>query len=100
MLPQSRRRRSLEGFTLIEMMTVVVLVGILATRAVFGVRKYILSAKSGEAVSMMTSIKSAEEAFKGETFVYMDVSTNFGASSWYPTTTPGRQKVQWGAGDA
>ena len=33
------------------MMTVVVLVGVLATLAVYGVRKYILSAKSGEAGS-------------------------------------------------
>jgi type IV pilus assembly protein PilA len=94
-----RSRRSAEGFTLIEMMTVVVLVGILATLAVYGVRKYILSAKSGEAVSMMASIKSAEEAFKDETFVYFDVSTSFADTNWYPMTNPGHIKVQWGAGD-
>jgi type II secretory pathway pseudopilin PulG len=79
------------------MMVVVVLVGILATLAVFGVRKYILAAKSGEAVSMMTSIKSAQEAFKDETFVYLNVSEDFGSGKWYPTTTPGASKVQWGA---
>ncbi|HVW25800.1 MAG TPA: prepilin-type N-terminal cleavage/methylation domain-containing protein [Polyangiaceae bacterium] len=96
-----RRRHSSErGFTLVEMMTVVVLVGVLATLAVYGVRKYILSAKSGEAVSMMTSIKTAEEAFKDETFVYLDVSTNFQPANWYPTATPGRTKVQWGGGTA
>ena len=89
-------RRSLRGFTLVEMMTVVVLVGILATLAVFGVRKYILSAKSAEAVTMMTSIKGAEEAFKAETFVYLDVSTTFDPPNWFPTTTPGLRKVSWG----
>src|SRR6516164_655381 len=93
MIP-SRRRSSARGFTLVEMMTVVVMVGILATLAVYGVRKYILSAKSGEAVSMMTSIKAAEEAFKDETFVYLDVSTNFQPANWYPTATPGKTKVQ------
>lgn len=80
------------------MMTVVVLVGVLATLAVYGVRKYILSAKSGEAVSMMASIKASEEAFKDETFVYLDVSTNFQTSNWYPMTNPGKVKVQWGGG--
>jgi type IV pilus assembly protein PilA len=94
------RHRSAEGFTLVEMMTVVVLVGVLATLAVYGVRKYILSAKSSEAVSMMASIKGAEEAFKDETFVYFDVSTSFTTTNWYPTTTPGQVKVQWGGGNA
>jgi type IV pilus assembly protein PilA len=95
-MPTRRRPSSQRGFTLVEMMTVVILVGVLATLAVYGVRKYILSAKSGEAVSMMTSIKTSEEAFKDETFVYMNVSTNFQTSNWYPTTTPGKTKVRWG----
>jgi type IV pilus assembly protein PilA len=94
------RHRSVEGFTLVEMMVVVVMVGVLATLAVYGVRKYILSAKSSEAVAMMASIKSAEEAFKDETFVYFDVSTSFASANWYPMTNPGQIKVQWGGGNA
>jgi len=92
-MPRANRR----GFTLVEMLVVVVLVGVLATLAVFGVRKYILAAKSSEAVSMMTSIKASEEAFKGETFTYLDVSGSFATGNYYPTITPtGNKKTQWG----
>jgi prepilin-type N-terminal cleavage/methylation domain-containing protein len=100
MVPSRSHRPSLRGFTLVEMMTVVVLVGILATLSVYGVRKYILSAKSGEAVSMMSNIKAAEEAFKDETFVYLDVSQTFADGNFYPfnpATSPQGVKVQWGA---
>jgi Tfp pilus assembly protein PilE len=76
-------------------MAVVVMIGVLAVVAVYGVRKYVLSSKVGEAVSMMTNIKTAEEAYKDETYTYMDVSQDF-SSHWYPAATPGRFKTQWG----
>jgi type IV pilus assembly protein PilA len=79
------QRPTERGFTLIEMLTVVVIVGILATLAVYGVRRYILSSKTSEAISMMASIKSAEEAFKGETFTYLNVSTDFTDANFYPS---------------
>jgi len=62
------------AFTLVEAMAVVVIVGILASLALVGYRRYVTSAKTGEAVQMLGSIKSAQEAFKSETFRYMDVS--------------------------
>ncbi|HEX4478028.1 MAG TPA: prepilin-type N-terminal cleavage/methylation domain-containing protein [Polyangiaceae bacterium] len=97
---QPRSSASQRGFTLIEMLTVVVLVGVLATLASIGVRKYILSSKTSEAVSMMASIKTAEEGFKDETFVYLNVSSDYSNGNFYPTATPGRAagKVQWGGG--
>jgi type IV pilus assembly protein PilA len=91
---KDRRQRSRErGFTLAELMAVVVIVAVLATLAVIGVRKYIYAAKSSEAVNMIGSIESAEEAFKDETFAYLDVSGNL--TSYYPMTTPGRVKYAW-----
>jgi type IV pilus assembly protein PilA len=91
------RLRYERGFTLVEMMTVVIIVGVLAGLAVYGVRKYISSSKVSEAVSMMTSIKAGEEAFKGETFIYLDVSGTFDPTNFYPKA-PSSQgaKVQWG----
>jgi len=74
------------GFTLAELMAVVVIVGILATLATVGVRKYVLSSKGAEAVHMIGSIKAAEEAYRDETFTYLDVTGGaLGAdSSLYP----------------
>ena len=92
-----RQRRAEAGFTLIEMMAVVVLTGILATLAVFGVRKYIASSKTSEAIQMIGAIKAAEETYKDETFTYLDVSGGLTKATAYPAGfTPGQQKAQWG----
>lgn len=80
-------------------MVVVAMVGILATLAVYGVKKYLNSSKSSEAIQMIGSIKAAQESYRSETFGYLDVSGAHALtdlSTFYPTTTPGSQAVQWG----
>ena len=87
------------GFTLVEMMVVIIIVGVLATLATYAVRKYIFSAKTSEAVSMMTVIKAAEEAYKDETFVYLNVSGTY--AKLYPMEKEqnlGEKKYAWGGG--
>ena len=88
------------GVTLIELVIVVAMVSILATLATVGYRRYILSAKTGEATQMIGSIKSAQEAFKSETFRYLDVSPALDTP--YPQgdlAEVGTKKFSWEDGD-
>jgi type IV pilus assembly protein PilA len=91
-------RQSNRGFTLVELMAVVAIVGILATLAVYGVRKYINSSKASEAIQMVGAIKAAQEQYRAETFVYLDVSGSHSLdmSTFYPTTSPSNKAYGWG----
>ncbi len=75
----------------------VAMVGILATLAVYGVKKYLNSSKSSEAIQMIGSIKAAQESYRSETFTYLDVSGTIATlANFYPTPTPNNSAVQWG----
>jgi len=91
-----RRER---GFTLIEMMIVVIIVGVLAALAVAGYRKLIAASHISEAQNMVHSIRVAQEAYHSETQQYANMSTSIpaGNAGWYPATTPGKFVTAWGA---
>jgi type IV pilus assembly protein PilA len=91
--------RSTRGFTLIEMMIVVAIVGILATLAVVGYRKIVQTSHVTEAHNMVQSIRVAQEAYHAETQQYADISANL-TGAWYPHPSQaptGRQVTTWGA---
>jgi type IV pilus assembly protein PilA len=66
-----------QGFTLIEMMIVVVIVGVLATLAVVGYRKIIQTSHVSEATGMVQNIRVAQEAYRSETQQYASVSADY-----------------------
>ncbi len=97
--PSRARQR---GVTLVELFIVVVIVGIMATLAVFGVSQYLRKSKTAEAVQMIGAIKAGQEAFFDETFRYYNVSGGLADSNLYPAAEGASwtSKIQWGGGDA
>jgi len=92
---QSKPSASVRGFTLIELMIVVVVIGILSSLAIVGYRRYVNEAKTSEAREFIASIKGGQEAILDETFRYLNVSSTI--DTLYPSATPtGMVKTMWG----
>lgn len=89
-----RASRGQGGFTLIELMIVVVVVGILATLAVVSYRKMVNASHTAEATQMIQSIRVAQESYRAETGSYAGVSTSLD-STLCPVATILAQKVAW-----
>jgi type IV pilus assembly protein PilA len=100
-------RASKRGFTLIELMIVVAIVGILAVLAIYGVRKYLANAKTAEARNNLGQLsKDLDAAYEGEAYgagsgTALPDLGNIGISHLFcanaavlPPAVPAAQKIQ------
>jgi type IV pilus assembly protein PilA len=70
-----------KGFTLIELMIVVAIIGILAAIAIPNFMNYQCKAKQTEAKSLLGSIRVAQEAYRAEWDKYIENTTSLGVES-------------------
>src|SRR5688500_13679377 len=80
-----RRIRQSEGFTLIELMIVVAIIGILAAIAIPNFLKFQCKSKQSEAKTNLAGIFTSEKSFFGE---YNTYATHLVSIAWKPDGAP------------
>lgn len=76
----SKLKKSQAGFSLVELMVVVAIIGVLAAVAVPQINKYIAKARQSEAKTILSSIYTSEKAFYAEYTAYHSVFRAIGYS--------------------
>ncbi len=88
-VPSAPRRR---GFTLVELMIVVAIIGVLAGVAIPNFLRYQLRARTTESLTHLKGIATSQDAY------YSEFGTYVSASSPVPSTPPGASRLPWPAG--
>jgi len=88
--------RSREGFTLIELMIVVAIIGILAAIAIPNFIRFQLRSRAGEGKINLAAIRTSQEAYMAEFGRYIGVGVQPNATGTFgPGGIGGNQKVNW-----
>lgn len=90
------RTRRAGGFTLVELMIVVVILAILASLALFAYRKYTQAARNSEAVQFLGAIRAAQESY------FQSFGQYCGGlqPTVHPAAVPFDTKAQWNPPEA
>ncbi len=88
-----KRTQRSHGFTLIELMAVVAMIGVLSALAIVGFKKYMNSSRTGDARAIIGSIRVAEESYRAETLSYLGPSGSL--TEYYPVMVPNGKKRHW-----
>ena len=82
------KRNQAKGFTLIELMIVVAIIGILAAIAIPNFLRFQLRSKTGEAKANLAAIRTSEEGYFAEYAIYVATPQN-------PAAVPTSLKAPW-----
>src|SRR5688572_23099264 len=90
--PMPAPTRTRRGFTLIELMIVVVIIGVLSVLAVTGWRKHVIAARTAETANLLGAIRAAQETYFQAFGQYCGTAQPVG----WPDARPVQNKLAWG----
>ncbi|MDJ0761708.1 MAG: prepilin-type N-terminal cleavage/methylation domain-containing protein [Myxococcota bacterium] len=85
--------RKNSGFTLVELMIVVAILGILAAVAVTAYSVYVRKSHNSEATAVLADIRIKQEAYRATFHQYANLNDQ--GASWQPTSNPGPSPKAW-----
>ena len=79
--------RSQKGFSLIELMIAVAVIGILAAVAYPAYQDYVIRSKRGDAITALTDLRIAQEKFRANNIEFASAANNVGGTDY--SVSPG-----------
>jgi type IV pilus assembly protein PilE len=78
-------RRQISGFTLIELMIVLVILGVLVTIALPGYQDYVRKSRRAEAIALMLDLQLTQEKYRANNISYASSLSAMGVTASYVT---------------